>query len=123
MRSKKASKYRRSFYILIALVIAFAVLGCDDFSFYGLIDDAGSGSDPDLDLQISPVSAVMPVGADLVFTSRGGTAPYHYEKISGLGDIDSDTGVYTAPPQPTVAIIRVIDSEGAYVDAQVTVAE
>jgi len=108
---------------LIALAALAALSGCDNFTYYDLIDKATNDTDPDLALQISPISATVPAGAYLIFTARGGTKPYVYSRVSGNGTVEPDTGLYSAPTTATVDIIRVTDSTGTFVDAQVVVVE
>ena len=101
----------------------FVVAGCDDFSFYGLIDDARDRRDTGLALQISPISATVPAGADLLFSATGGTRPYTYALVRGNGSVDPESGVYTAPATPSVDIVRLIDADGTSVDSQIVVVE
>lgn len=108
--------------LLLLLLVSVLAASCDDFAFYDLFNNP-EDTDSGIELQISPVSATMPVGAELHFYSRGGTKPYGYQVISGNGSIDADTGVYVAPDSPSVDIIRVTDAEASYVDAQVVVVE
>ena len=107
--------------LLVCAIVLFLLPACDDFTFYGEIDDPKG--DPEQPLEISPVSATVPVGANLIFSCRGGFPPYSYTLLSGSGEIDADSGVYTAPDIPTVVIIRVTDSDGTHVDAQIVVVE
>lgn len=109
--------------LLLVILSATMVLACDDFSFYGLIDDAKDDNDTTLELQISPISATVPAGADLLFTARGGKKPYVYTLVSGNGAIDSQTGAYTAPATASVDIARVTDADGSSVDSQIAVVE
>lgn len=97
---------------------------CDDFSFYDLIDDSDTNPQGELeDLSLSPISATIQAGADLTFTAAGGKAPYVFVVVSGDGTIDPSTGIYTAPVSVSVDIVRVTDTTGASLDAQVVVVE
>jgi hypothetical protein len=107
----------------VLLATATWLSACDDFSYYDLIDEATDGEDADLELQISPITASVPAGAYLIFTARGGTKPYAYTMVSGAGTIDPEHGVYSAPESASVDIVRVTDSDGTYVDAQIVVVE
>lgn len=68
-------------------------------------------------VDISPRTKALVVNGSATFTASGGTAPYKYTVAAGSGTIDAATGVYTAPAQPTTAMIRVTDSEGITSDA------
>jgi hypothetical protein len=124
MVKSKTNRLSRRLSVLLTIACAiFTVAGCDDFSFYGLIDDAKDGKDTGLELQISPISATVPAGADLLFSAAGGKRPYSYSLVSGNGSVDPDSGKYTAPATASVDIVRLIDANGASVDSQIVVVE
>jgi len=59
---------------------------------------------------ISPTSAIVKVNTTLTFTPFGGTPPYTFSKVGGVGSIDAGTGVYSAQSVTGPATIRVTDS-------------
>ena len=52
---------------------------------------------------------------------RGGLGPVRFELVEGAGTLDPRTGVYTAPPSPTVAVIRATDANGYSATVQLPV--
>lgn len=72
-------------------------------------------------LQISPVSQTIMTSGTLNMSSTGGVPPYFYSVASGLGSIDSLTGLYTASATNTVANIIVTDSLGNTSSSSITV--
>jgi hypothetical protein len=109
-------------FLILILAVVSITAGCDNFNFFGLIDQA-KDDDEGLELQISPIYAQVAVGSDMIFTAKGGIRPYTFSIVSGNGTIEQDTGVYTAPVSASSDIVRVTDSNGAFVDAQVVVIE
>ena len=76
----------------------------------------------DAELGISPLSSAAAPGQTLQFLASGGESPYVFLVVAGgLGSIDAETGLYTAPSVPSVDIVRVVDAAGASADAQVVV--
>jgi uncharacterized protein YjdB len=61
-------------------------------------------------LQVSPSMLTIMTSRTLNLSASGGVPPYFYSVTSGLGTIDSLTGLYTAPSTNTVANIIVTDS-------------
>ncbi len=76
-----------------------------------------------MSLAISPTTADVNAGSTRTFVGSGGTGPYIYALVSGIGSIDPDTGVYTAPAASGKAVVSVTDSAlvPATETAQVTV--
>ncbi len=72
-------------------------------------------------LQISPASQTIMTNGTLSLSASGGVPPYFYSVSSGLGSIDSLTGLYTASATNTVANIIVTDSLGHTSNSTVTV--
>ena len=97
----------------------FALSGCDDFTFIGLLDETSAGGSTEEVLEISPISVTIQVNSQTPFSASGGTPPYTFSVISGTGEINDSNGVYTAPAQPGTDIIQVMDSTGATSKAQV----
>jgi hypothetical protein len=83
------------------------------------INAAGGGGG--LPLAITPTSATVPTGSQTTFGATGGTGPYSFTVVSGVGSINASTGVYTAGGTPGTATVRVTDGLGAMVEAPVTV--
>ena len=63
-------------------------------------------------LQISPTSQSLSVNATHTFTAAGGVSPYLYALVSGVGSINTTSGLYTAPAFSGSANIRVTDAIG-----------
>ena len=74
-----------------------------------------------LGLTVSPQSITLNEGDKYTFTAFGGTEIYTFSVASGIGAIDSKSGVYTAPQSTGTASIDVTDSAGNKVSATVTV--
>lgn len=72
-------------------------------------------------LSISPTSASLLYGETLDFDASGGQGTYEFSPVSGLGSVDSVTGLYTAPSQDTNAVVQVEDDSGQAAQAVVTV--
>lgn len=72
-------------------------------------------------IAITPSPATVNQNNTVTFVATGGTAPYVYSLVSGIGSIGAATGIYTAPPQTGVAVVRVTDALLATVDAAVTI--
>ena len=75
----------------------------------------------DLNLTLSPSTATVNEGGTYQFSTSGGTAPYTYEVISGVGSINTKTGLYTAPQSTGSASIEVTDAQNEKSYASVTV--
>lgn len=72
-------------------------------------------------LAISPASQTLTTNSTVTFSTVGGVSPFTFSKVSGIGSIDSVTGLYTAPASSGSAIVRVTDSLGNFSNANVTV--
>lgn len=72
-------------------------------------------------LSISPSSWTLAVNNTRTFSGVGGQSPYTYSKVSGVGTINSTTGVYTAPASAGSAVVRVTDNLGQTANANITV--
>jgi len=90
-----------------------------------VVDALGQLAEATVNLQpalaLVPNTAQIRVGENQVFSVQGGVAPFTFEVISGLGTVNSSTRTYTAPNQPTNAIVKVTDSSGATAQATVEV--
>jgi hypothetical protein len=73
-------------------------------------------------IQLLPTSKVILVGRNLSMSVSGGVPPYGYSIQSGneSGNIGSD-GVFTATQLPGSVIVHVIDADGNFSDAVITV--
>ena len=122
-------KNRRLWEILaLFTIVAVALVQCDQFILYDeLVDEnlesqvAQSPATQTAALAIAPVAATLTATASLTFSASGGTPPYVYSMTSGLGTIDADTGVYSAPLGASTDAVRVTDAAGGTNDAAVTV--
>jgi fibronectin type 3 domain-containing protein len=75
---------------------------------------------PDNNLQLLPKNATVKSDSAITFRASGGTPPYTYSR-TGVGSINSSTGVYTAPSGTGSATITVSDSAGSPATATTTV--
>ncbi len=71
-------------------------------------------------LVLSPASITIQSGGSVTFTADGGTPPYAFTKVSGVGSINGTTGVYTSSAEGT-ATVKVTDDKGRTDTATVTV--
>jgi hypothetical protein len=73
-----------------------------------------------LPLSISPASATLTAssGQTTAFVARNGVPPYSYSLASGAGSVDAQ-GIYTVGAVSGVNSVRVTDSQGTAVSAQV----
>lgn len=74
-----------------------------------------------LALTVSPSEVTVNEGQSYQFTAYGGSGSYTFSVASGIGTIDSETGVYTAPQSTGTASIVVTDTQGDRVNVTVTV--
>ncbi len=76
-----------------------------------------------MSLSISPTTADVNANRTQTFVASGGTGPYTFSMVSGVGSIGSSSGIYTAPNSPGTAVIQVTDSAitPATVQATITV--
>ncbi len=72
-------------------------------------------------MNISKATGGIAPGLTAYFLGIGGTEPYVYSVFSGVGSIDSSSGLYTAPSTTGVAVIRATDDDGAHADASIIV--
>jgi hypothetical protein len=100
---------------LAALALAFAA--CTPFSFYDTLD----AKDENRKLEVSPASITLPVNQACSFTAQGGKPPYSFSILIGVGSIDPETGLYTAPAGGGTATVQVKDAKGNRREAWVTV--
>lgn len=70
---------------------------------------------------ISPNAITLAVNNTVTFNTTGGSGSNSYSIFSGGGSILSTTGNYTAPAIPGAAVVRVIDDQGHYADAIITI--
>ena len=80
----------------------------------GIISSSGN-------LSINPTSQLVVGGSTLQFATSGGSGSYSYYISSGLGSIDQNTGVFTAPSTNGTTIVTVRDSNGLTASATLTV--
>jgi plastocyanin len=73
-------------------------------------------------LTITPTSATVVVGGTQAFTAAGGTSPYTYSKVSGVGSINPSTGVYTSAVAGS-AEVKVTDINSRTASAPITVTD
>jgi hypothetical protein len=74
-------------------------------------------------LLTAPTSIIAP-GATLQFTASGGTPPYTYSLTTGIGSVDPNVGLYTAPTSVTTqtsVTVRAQDSVGDFATDTITI--
>ncbi len=98
--------------LLLAPVLLFA---CDPFGLRDLLEAAARSP-----LSINPTVVTLPASTTFRFSAVGGVPGYAYS-VTGDGDIDVDTGMYSAWPSAGAATIRVTDAAGAWVESDVTI--
>ena len=104
---------------VLALLVGGLLSACDAFSFYEQLDGAEGAA-----LEISPLSATLPVGGAVSFTVRGGFPPHSVAATAGsVSQSPSDPSVwsYTAPAQTGTSTVTAGDSRGNRRSASVTV--
>ncbi|MBS0419054.1 MAG: delta-60 repeat domain-containing protein [Proteobacteria bacterium] len=72
-------------------------------------------------LSLSPTSATVDAGMTQKFAASGGVPPYTFTITAGQGTMDASGGTFTAPTSSGTATIKVADSSGSSMTAQVTV--
>jgi hypothetical protein len=107
----------RSLVLLLASVITLALAACTPFSFYDTLD----AKEEEKNLELSPASITLPGNQACSFTALGGKPPYSFSILAGVGSIDPDTGLYSAPAGAGTATIEVTDAKGRRRQAWVTV--
>ena len=85
----------------------------------GLFSDATITVNPGV--QISPTTKSLGVNATQKFTASGGVPAYQFALVSGVGSINTATGIYTAPATSGTASVKVTDSRGNISTATVNV--
>jgi len=108
--------------------VKFYILSLLSFALYSC-SGSSEGFAPSLDLPstgvaglvISPNAVTVAVNNVVSFTATGGSGSYSYSIFSGSGAVLSTTGSYTAPVAAGTAVVRVVDGQGAYADAIVTI--
>ncbi len=103
--------------IALAGLVALALGACTPFSFYDTLD----AKEEEKKLEVSPASITLPANQACSFTALGGKPPYSFSILVGVGSIDPDTGLYTAPAGEGTATIEVTDAKGHRRQAWVTV--
>ncbi|MCM2277184.1 MAG: hypothetical protein NDJ89_03845 [Oligoflexia bacterium] len=82
---------------------------------------------PDLITQngftLSPTARTISTGGTIAFSASGGLAPYTFELYYGIGTVQGESGLYTAPGVPGDAVVRAVDAEGAEAYAGILVTD
>ncbi|MCX7029108.1 MAG: hypothetical protein NTU62_03200 [Spirochaetes bacterium] len=71
---------------------------------------------PVFPLEISPASAEIETGVFLGFSASGGKSPYTFSN-TGVGSINSSTGLYSSGVTPGTATVKVTDDDGTFATA------
>jgi hypothetical protein len=97
--------------VLILLFSIILFICCDDFSLYDLTGGP----------TLNPESVTLYFSETCEFSALNGDEPYLFSVQSGLGSIDPDTGLYTAPVSESNDTVMVTDSGGKTDTASVKV--
>ena len=101
----------------IAIALAALVLGsCENTSFYSVLGNKAQIQP----LAISPSSTTVSSNGTIQFSASGGVPPYTFSILSGVGSINSSSGLYTAPATPGTTYVLVTDKQGSTAKATVT---
>lgn len=138
------ARYKPILRVLFAMAITGLVwYGCDNFMVYDVLDTAQSGdSETQNDTQdngtgdngtddpveptvltIRPEVAAIRITKTVGFAASGGEPAYVFSITSGIGTIDTLSGLYTAPATVGAATVTVQDAAGDSANASVTVVE
>ncbi len=101
--------------IAIALA-AFVLASCENTSFYSVLGNKAQIQP----LAISPASTTVSSNGTIQFSASGGVPPYTFSILSGVGSINSSSGLYTAPATPGTTYVLVTDKQGSTAKATVT---
>lgn len=72
-------------------------------------------------LSISPANLTAFVNTSFNFSEAGGVSPHSYSLVSGVGAINSSTGLFTAPSVNGAAVVRVTDAVGNFSNSNVII--
>jgi hypothetical protein len=72
-------------------------------------------------LQILPAQLNLPINSTKSFTIRGGIPPYVFTKVSGVGSVDTTSGLFTSDNQVGTANIQVTDANNHSLQASVNI--
>jgi hypothetical protein len=104
--------------IALTVLAALVFAACRPFSFYDTLD---ARDKEEKKLEVSPASITLPANQACSFTAQGGKPPYSFSILVGVGSIDPETGLYTAPAGEGTATVEVKDAKGNRREAWVTV--
>jgi hypothetical protein len=102
--------------LLLVLVFSALASACVPYELKAILDGPKGSA-----LSITPSVIIVPGTQTVSFAGSGGVEPYTYTLVSGLGSIDSVTGVYTAPAPAGTAVVSVTDKTGRSVNATITI--
>ena len=102
--------------VYLLLLFSFAIFSCS-----GKTDGFAPSIELAASVVISPNAITLAVNNTTTFTASGGSGSYSYSVMSGSGSILGTTGNYTAAGVAGTAVVRVVDGQGKYADAIVTV--
>lgn len=74
-----------------------------------------------LPLQILPTRLAIAKNRTYPFGAKGGSEPYRYARLTGVGSIDEESGVFSSGNQSGVSTIQVIDSRDTRSEIEVKV--
>ncbi|MCM2348460.1 MAG: hypothetical protein NDI69_00475 [Bacteriovoracaceae bacterium] len=102
----------------------FTAAGTPETSKVRVVDSDGHYAEATVEVGdgpiISPISSNITVNSTIQFTYTSGTAPFTWSVITGGGTVNS-SGLFTAASTSGVSTVRVMDANGFYSDAQLTV--
>ena len=72
-------------------------------------------------IYLNPTSSLVNGGGQVQLTASGGVKPYVFAVISGLGTVDTATGLFTASPSSGTTQVEVFDIKGNTAVATITI--
>lgn len=116
--TKKSTRFPARRIVFSIFGAMFLLAGCNQLSLLDTLGTQGEGGP----LTLEPATARIARNGTMTFIARGGDRPYRFEMAGGLGRINSDTGVYTAPAtSPLTETIRLVDNSGTIRTASIEV--
>jgi hypothetical protein len=105
--ANEPSIFFASLLVVLVLGLSLALAGCGELSLIQLLENEDPG-----DFKLNPSISNVPADTSIAIQGQGGFKPYTYSKVTGLGDLDTKTGVYVASGGAETAEIEATDFFG-----------